>query len=145
MFSMVKMFRGEYYFLSNFYDVEIVYGSLKFKNVESAFQALKSKDYNVRKMFENLSGSESKKLGRKIKLREDWKEIRVKVMEYLIRIKFRNSELRKKLLATGDQLLIEGNYWNDSYWGVDLKNNVGENMLGKILMKVRKDIRNGIE
>ena len=36
---MISMFRGEFSFLSNFYDVEIKYGSLKFKNVESAFQA----------------------------------------------------------------------------------------------------------
>jgi ribA/ribD-fused uncharacterized protein len=96
-------------------------------------------------MFENLDGSESKKLGRKIELRSDWNEIKDKVMEYLIRIKFRNKELRRRLLATGEQLLIEGNYWNDRYWGVDLKSGIGENRLGKILMKVRKDIRNGIE
>lgn len=142
---MIEMFRGEFSFLSNFYDVEIKYGSLKFKNVESAFQALKSKDYDVRKMFENLSGSESKKLGRKIKLREDWSEIKDDVMEYLIRIKFKNERLRRMLLATGEQPLIEGNYWNDRYWGVDLKSGIGENRLGKILMKVRKDIRNGLD
>lgn len=141
---MVEMFRGEFSFLSNFYDVEIRYGSLKFKNVESAYQALKSKDYNVRKMFENLSGSESKKLGRKIELREDWSEIKDDVMEYLVRIKFKDERLRRMLLATGEQPLIEGNYWNDRYWGVDLKSGIGENKLGKILMKVRKDIRNGL-
>ena len=142
---MVSMFRGEFGFLSNFYEVEIKYGNLVFRSVESAFQALKSKDLKVRKMFENLDGSESKKLGRKIELRSDWNEIKDKVMEYLIRIKFRNKELRRKLLATGEQPLIEGNYWNDRYWGVDLKSRIGENRLGKILMKVRKDIRNGIE
>lgn len=141
---MVSMFRGEFGFLSNFYDVEIKYGSLKFKNVESAFQALKSKNYEVRKKFENLSGTEAKSLGRKIELREDWSSIKDSVMEYLVRLKFKNVELRKKLLATGDQLLIEGNYWNDKYWGVDLKSGEGENRLGKILMKVRKDIRNGL-
>ena len=134
---MVSMFRGEFSFLSNFYEVEIKYGSLKFKSLESCFQALKSKDYNVRKMFENLSGSESKSLGRKIKLREDWNDIKDDVMEYLVRIKFRNDYLRRKLLATGEQLLVEGNYWNDVYWGVDLKSGIGENKLGKILMKVR--------
>ena len=142
---MISMFRGEFSFLSNFHDVEIKYGSLKFKNVESAFQALKSKDYNIRKMFENLSGAEAKRLGRKIELRKDWSDIKDSVMEYLIRLKFKNIDLRRKLLATGEQLLVEGNYWNDVYWGVDLKSGKGENRLGKILMKVRKDIRNGIE
>lgn len=142
---MIEMFRGEFSFLSNFYDVEIKYGSLRFKNVESAFQALKSKDYNVRKMFENLSGSESKKLGRRIELRKDWSEIKDNVMEYLVRLKFKDERLRRMLLATGEQPLIEGNYWNDRYWGVDLKSGIGENKLGKILMKVRKDIRNGLD
>lgn len=141
---MVSVFRGEFSFLSNFYDVEIKYGSLKFKNVESAYQALKSKDYEVRKKFENLSGAEAKRLGRKVELREDWSRIKDNVMEYLVRVKFKNVELRRKLLATGEQLLIEGNYWNDRYWGVDLKSGLGENKLGKILMKIRKEIRDGL-
>lgn len=141
---MVSMFRGEFSFLSNFHDVEIKYGSLKFKNVESAFQALKSKDYEVRKKFENLSGAEAKRLGRKIELREDWSDIKDSVMEYLVRIKFKNVELRRRVLATGEQLLVEGNYWNDRYWGVDLKSGLGENKLGKILMKIRKEIRDGL-
>lgn len=141
---MVNMFRGEFSFLSNFHDVEIRYGSLKFKNVESAYQALKSKDYEVRKKFENLSGAEAKRLGRKVNLREDWNSIKDNVMEYLVRIKFKNVELRRKLLATGEQPLIEGNYWNDRYWGVDLKSGLGKNKLGEILMKIRKEIRDGL-
>ena len=96
-------------------------------------------------MFENLSGAEAKCLGRKIELRKDWNSIKDNVMEYLIRLKFKDVELRKKLLATGDTLLVEGNYWNDKYWGVDLKSGKGENRLGKILMKVRKDIENGLD
>jgi predicted NAD-dependent protein-ADP-ribosyltransferase YbiA (DUF1768 family) len=31
--------------------------------------------------------------------------------------------------------LIEGNWWGDTYWGVC--NGVGENHLGKLLMKIR--------
>ena len=38
--------------------------------------------------------------------------------------------------------LIEGNVWNDTFWGVC--NGKGHNHLGKILMKVRDEIR-GIE
>jgi predicted NAD-dependent protein-ADP-ribosyltransferase YbiA (DUF1768 family) len=45
------------------------------------------------------------------------------------------------LLSTGDELLIEGNTWGDTYWGVDLKTGIGENKLGKILMKVREEIK----
>lgn len=138
---MVSMFRGEYGFLSNFYECEIVYGSLKFRCVESAYQALKSKDFEVRKMFESLNGSESKSLGRKIKLREDWNEIKVDVMRYLLRIKFKNKELRDKLLKSGNEELVEGNWWNDKFWGVSLKDGKGKNMLGKLLMEIREEIR----
>ena len=134
---VVEMFRGEFGFLSNFYECEIKYGSLRFKNLEACFQALKSKDWNVRKMFENLDGKSAKALGRKIKLREDWSDIREKVMEYLVKVKFSNEDLKNKLLSTGNAVLIEGNYWNDRFWGVDLRSGLGENKLGKILMKVR--------
>lgn len=138
---VIEMFRGEFGFLSNFYECEIKYGSLRFKNLEACFQALKSKDWNVRKMFENLDGKSAKALGRRIKLREDWLDIRENVMEYLVRVKFSNEYLKNKLLSTGEAVLIEGNYWNDRFWGVDLKSGVGENKLGKILMKVRKELK----
>lgn len=134
-------FRGKYGFLSNFYEVEIRYGSLKFKCVESAFQALKSKDYSVRKSFENLNGVDSKRLGRKIKLREDWNIIKIDVMRYLLKIKFNNNEMRRRLLALEDEYIVEENSWNDRFWGVDEKSGEGLNMLGKLIMEIREEIR----
>ena len=137
---MVREFRGKFDFLSNFYGVEIKYGPYKFGSVESAFQALKSLDPAVRRKFEGLSPSEAKRLGRTVELRKDWSKIRLEVMEYLLRIKFSNPELRRKLVETGEEELVEGNYWNDQFWGVDLRTGVGENHLGKLLMKIRKEI-----
>jgi len=58
----------------------------------------------------------------------------------LIRIKFQDPFLAAKLIKTYPAQLIEGNYWNDKYWGVCLKTNIGENHLGKILMQVRKEL-----
>ena len=141
MKTVIKEFRDEFSFLSNFYPVKIAYGSCTFDSVEAAFQAIKSKDWTVRKQFEGLSPSAAKALGRRIALREDWKDIRLKVMEYLVREKFKNEFLREKLLSTGDAVLVEGNYWNDKFWGVDLRTNQGENHLGKILMKVREETK----
>jgi hypothetical protein len=37
--------------------------------------------------------------------------------------------------------LVEGNRWGDQFWGVDLRTGLGENHLGKILMKVRDELR----
>ena len=60
-------------------------------------------------------------------------------MYEIVKDKFsRNPELRVKLLNTGDIELIEGNYWGDTFWGVC--NGKGENHLGKILMRVRKEL-----
>lgn len=51
-----------------------------------------------------------------------------------------NEDLKEKLLATGNDILEEGNTWGDKVWGT--VNGVGENKLGKILMKVREELRN---
>ncbi len=57
----------------------------------------------------------------------------------LLRIKFTIPTLRERLLATGDQTLIEGNTWGDTYWGVC--RGVGLNNLGTLLMQVREECR----
>jgi predicted NAD-dependent protein-ADP-ribosyltransferase YbiA (DUF1768 family) len=63
-------------------------------------------------------------------------------MKEIVFLKFRNhSYLESLLLKTGDLELIEGNTWNDKFWGVDLKTGKGENNLGKILMEVRTQLR----
>ena len=61
-----------------------------------------------------------------------------------------NPDLMKKLLATGDAKLVEGNTWHDNYWGICRcgsrdKCGTGSNMLGKILMQVRDTYRSNPE
>ena len=57
-----------------------------------------------------------------------------------MRLKFTtHADLRDKLLATGDTPLEEGNTWGDRTWGV--YQGQGDNRLGKILMKVRDELR----
>ena len=78
---------------------------------------------------------------KKVKLREDWEDIKLEVMHNVVFNKFVNkstSNLGYKLIYTGDAELIEGNNWKDKYWGV--YNGIGENHLGKILMKVRSEL-----
>ena len=67
-------------------------------------------------------------------------------MEEIVRCKFgQNEDLAMRLLATGDLPLVEGNTWGDVFWGVDTRNGRGENHLGKILMKVRREIKEKLE
>ena len=132
----IKSFRGKHAFLSNMFEAPV----MGYKSAEAAFQASKASNEADRAKFKNLSGKEARALGRKIKLRSDWNNVRVDVMRDIIRAKFReNPELAKQLLATGNANLVEGNTWGDTFWGE--VNGLGQNQLGKILMEVREELR----
>lgn len=131
-------FRNEFWFLSNMCEVPITYNGLTFKCVESAFQAQKCPDRAEE--FVNLKGFEAKRLGKIVKLRENWSSIKLHLMYDLLKIKFANPEYRDKLLRTGNIEIVEDNRWKDTYWGK--YNGKGNNALGKLLMCIRNNIRN---
>lgn len=138
----IKQFSGEYRFLSNFYPSVIFSEGITYATVEHAFQASKSIDHSERFRISQLdTPGQAKRAGRNLQLRSDWEEVKSIVMLQLIRKKFEITLLRSKLIATGERLLVEGNTWGDTYWGVcDGK---GQNQLGAILMRVRKEIVDG--
>lgn len=136
---MIKEFQGEYRFLSNFWPCRVKYEHVIFPSVEHAYQAAKTLDYEQRIEFMVLTAGQAKRKGAQLELRPYWEQIKVKVMGELLRLKFQDPELREKLLATGEEELVEGNAWNDTFWGVC--NGVGQNNLGKLLMQVRQEIR----
>jgi len=143
---MINEFKGKYHFLSNFYNAKVKYKDLDFDNNEAAFHSAKVLDIEIRKQFCKLDPSTSKRKGRNVALRHDWEKIKYKVMEDCVRDKFtRNKDLRRRLIDTGKQELVEGNYWHDNIWGNcycnRCKNVVGKNMLGKIIMKVRAELQ----
>ena len=143
---MITSFRGPYRFLSNFWPCCIYYEGKAYPSTEAAYQAAKTLDQDVRENFTRMTPAESKKAGRKLIIRPDWESVKLQVMEDLVRQKFTKYEdLKQKLLATGSLQLIEGNTWGDRIWGCTLEDGkwVGENNLGKILMKVREELRNG--
>lgn len=77
-------------------------------------------------------------------MRPHWDVDRVDIMETIIRCKFRNPKLKQLLRETGDMELTEQNYWHDTFWGVcgcSKHERTGLNMLGKILMKIRDEIK----
>lgn len=77
----------------------------------------------------------------KIKIREDWETVKLDIMYKALYAKFiQYQDLKEKLLSTGDLMLIE-NSPKDSYWGIG-KNKDGQNHLGKLLMKLRDEIKN---
>lgn len=137
---MITEFSDSYRFLSNFYPCAIVYNKLIFSSVENAYQASKCAIEKDQLEFINISAGKAKQLGKEVPLRIDWDTVKLDIMRELVTQKFYNIELQNKLLATYPDELIEGNNWNDTFWGKC--NNIGENWLGKILMEVRENIFN---
>lgn len=138
-------FQGKYRFLSNFWPSPILgKNSLTYPTVEHAFQASKFPDGSEEheKIRTATTPGIAKKLGRTLGLpRENWNDIRVELMGRLLRLKFsRGSPLATKLLETEYAELVEGNSWGDKFWGVC--KGEGENMLGKLLMTIREELRN---
>jgi N-glycosidase YbiA len=147
MVDAITDFRGDYAFLSNFYAVPVEMDGAEYPTIEHAFQAAKTHDYDRRRALRMAeTPSAAKRMGRRLKRRDDWFDVSLEIMETLVRQKFTHyPELRDKLLATGDAALIEGNNWNDRFYGAVWDSNqnawVGENHLGRILMKVRDELR----
>lgn len=80
---------------------------------------------------------------RSLPLREDWEKVKDDTMRDAVRAKFTQyAELRCLLVDTADAELIE-HTTNDSYWA-DGGNGSGKNMLGKILMEIREELRSKI-
>jgi len=140
--SSFVTFSGEQSWLSNFWYQTIEYEGILYPSTEHAYQASKTLDMNVRQEMANMGNASSvMRYGRTLPVRPDWEDVKIKIMYDVNVKKFENYELRKKLLATGNQDLVEGNTWGDTFWGVC--GGVGENNLGKILMRIREEIKCG--
>ena len=140
---MINRFIDEYEFLSNFYPSPIYDDAGKeYPTVEHYFQAMKTFVPQERELIRSAeSPGKAKRIGRLVQLREDWEDRKLDIMEKALIQKFQILRLREKLLATGNEKLVEGNFWNDTYWGIC--KGEGENHLGKLLMNIREKIRDG--
>lgn len=148
----------------NFYEKHFEFEGLRFKTAEGAFQYKKllmsrdtifSRIANLFKkpatneeiaFYTNCNGEEAFQAGQKIKLSDQqikaWDGVKDEIMYSILKSKFSNDEnLKKILLATGDVYLVEHcpklskhDHWTDGCKGF------GDNMLGKLLMRLRKEL-----
>ena len=141
---MIDNFRGKYRFLSNFYPCTFECDGLEWQSSEHAFMSRKCLDQP--ELFERIRNartpSDAKLLGKKARLPDDWDAVKISHMEEILRQKFSIPDLRAQLLDTHPEELVEGNTWGDKTWGCVKVNDewVGQNYLGKTLMKIRDEI-----
>lgn len=134
----IESFSGDYAFLSNFYPCLVPFEGIEYPTAEHAFQAAKTLDLAKRQEIAALpTPAEAKRAGRKLQLRPGWERVKFRMMNQIVDNKFTwNPDLRQLLIKTKGSELIEGNDWNDTFWGVC--DGAGENRLGRILMGTRE-------
>lgn len=133
----ITQFSNEYRFLSNFALCNVQLDGMVFPTVEHAYQAAKTENMEVRSSVQQLlTPGQAKRAGAGLKWRKGWADMRVQVMADLLVQKFTLDPFYRRLLdETGDARIVEGNNWNDTFWGVC--EGKGQNLLGELLMKIR--------
>jgi ribA/ribD-fused uncharacterized protein len=142
---MIEEFRGKYEWLSNFYPCEIEYEGIVYPTTEHFYVAMKTTDPHIRKHVSTIeTPGKAKRYGHKeIDIREDWDDIKIQVMEYALNKKFNKPHFKELLIETEYEMIVEGNRWHDNFYGsciCDKCGNNGKNILGKLLMTIRKKL-----
>jgi ribA/ribD-fused uncharacterized protein len=146
---LIREFTGAYSFLSNFSPSPVVLDDgLSYPTAEHAFQAQKTGNITERMAIRRCrTARDAKAAGRKVALIDDWDSTRTRVMSDVVMAKFwQNPELARALTATGNAVLVEGNYWHDNFWGScwcerPACAEPGLNYLGQILVWARAVLR----
>ena len=149
--NTIKDFKGQYKFLSNFYlPCPVTYDGMTFSSTEHAYQAAKFIDKKLRvKIQKEEVPLSAKKVARQLEAegnrRDDWDDIKIDVMSGLVTQKFmRYDNLKTSMINTGNMVIVESNLWHDNFWGdcscPKCVGVTGQNRLGKILMRVRRDV-----
>lgn len=143
---MINEFKKEYSWLSNFEAVKIMFDGIEYSSVEHAYMSAKCEDPEWKKFCSDVNNTagEVKKQSRhaSVKLVENWDTKKFEVMRTCLEQKYNQEPFKSRLINTGNQNLVEGNYHQDTIWGVDLKYtpNIGENHLGRMIMDIRQKL-----
>lgn len=130
----------EYGEFSNFYPVPIRIGGKTYPSAEHYFQACKAcsrKEHEAIRL--TPTPGEAKRKGRGVALRTDWEEAKMGVMHSALRAKFsQHDDLKALLLSSGDRVIHEDSP-SDKIWG--WMGGQGQDLLGKLLMELRTELR----
>lgn len=148
--AQVFFYEQDFYVLSNFSAFGLEWQGLTFPTSEHAYHwekfATEADDQTRNGVAYEIMNARSahdafKLAGAQKHLRRpDWDAVKVGIMRDILRAKVQQHEyVRRKLLATGDRELIEDS-WRDDFWGWG-PNRDGQNMLGKLWMEIRAELR----
>jgi ribA/ribD-fused uncharacterized protein len=151
--QQVFFYEQDFYVLSNFSAFTLYWKGFRYDTSEAAYHAEKFMEHGDTLPNYDLintirfapSAHEVFKIAERNKSlrRPDWDAVKVDIMREILRAKASQHEyVRRKLLATGDRELIEDS-WRDDFWGWGPNRN-GQNMLGRLWMEVREEIRAAI-
>jgi ribA/ribD-fused uncharacterized protein len=134
---MIGEFQGPHRWLSNFAPVTVEFEGVPYPSVEHAYQAAKTKDRDQRATLLTLTAGQAKRAVRAFDVRPDWDDCKLEIMEALLRQKFAQEPYRTKLRETGRRMIVEGNNWGDTFWG--MCRGAGTNHLGRLIMQIREE------
>lgn len=119
-----------------------LYDGMEFSSVENFYQAMKfpKEDKENRKRISLLSPYKAKSEGRKAPLSDWTDEKRLAVMEYGLRKKWLGDPDWREKLKNFNHPIVETNNWHDVFFGVDIFTGEGQNHLGLLLEKIKKEI-----
>ncbi|KND51145.1 MAG: hypothetical protein ABA06_02410 [Parcubacteria bacterium C7867-001] len=138
----VLFYERRFYCFSNFASFAVEWRDELWMTSEHAYQAAKFSSPHLKRIIQQARSAHDAKLiahANEQYKREDWESIKITVMEEICRAKLQQHEfIRRRLLETGTREIIEDSH-KDSFWGwgPDQK---GQNMLGKIWMKLREEL-----
>ena len=146
MDEVIGFYPREFYPFDNFSSFKVEWNGYLFSSVEEAYQAasfMGSDEELVEKIKKSHSADEAQRISyaNRDKRREDWDDVKISIMEELLRLKIeQNPYVKKKLLQTGDYMIVEDSP-KDDFWGWGPNRN-GQNNLGKLWMKLREELKN---
>lgn len=138
---MIQEFKGKYTWLSNFAPCKIMLNGVAYSSVEHAYQSAKSHDQKWKHFCatEPKAGVVKRK-SRNVPLVSNWEVKRLHVMFKCLLQKYNQYPYNEYLRNTGNEHIQEGNTWNDTFWGVCLKEHTGKNVLGNMIMLIRRTL-----
>ena len=146
MDEVIGFYPREFYPFDNFSSFKVEWNGYLFSSVEEAYQAasfMGSDEELVEKIKKSHSADEAQRIAyaNRDKRREDWDDVKISIMEELLRLKIKqNPYVKKKLLQTEDYMIVEDSP-KDDFWGWGPNRN-GQNNLGKLWLKLREELKN---